>query len=350
MTGTPQDRTAILDRIAMAIDAASSVPIAVQLRGALNYGIATGEVAAGAQLPSVRRIAARLGISPVTVSGVFAQLQDSGQIEGRVGSGTFVTDAAASVPNRAGEQQELQRRLEDVADLSHRIGLTVDELLWRVTAAATTQRPAVRVLMLGSFAAATAAYADALRPYLRGGDEVVATILDDVDDAIGNVDLVAVPRTILAEASALFPNTPVIGLSMIPDEATRIALATLPGGATVAAVSYYDDFLSVMLNGISRLAPHIPVIRSAPIDDPQIDALLADADVLVHSTGAEFLRARLNSRQRAIEYRHTPDAHAVRCDLLPAVASVRAFLNEKENSVEGKPKQLVRNRRLPSEG
>lgn len=332
---TDQDDTdTVLERISRAIDPRSSVPVAVQLRGALRYGIGTGEVPAGARLPSVRRFASRLGISPVTVSGVFAQLQERGQIEGRVGTGTFVTDTATPGASEVGAQQDLQRRIEELADIGREMGLSSEELSWRVAAAAAMPRQPVRVLMLGSFADATAAYAAALRPYLRRGDEVISATFDTLDRSLDQirpqVDLIAAPRTILTEASELFPNTPVVGVILIPDEATRIALATLEPGARVTAVSYFDDFLSVMLTGITRLAPHITEIQSAPLGDPEVEALLTGADVLIHSTGASHLREMLNSNQRAIEYRHTPDVHAVRNDLLPAIEIARTREMTKE--------------------
>ena len=51
-----------MDRIIEAMDRKSSVSLSVQLRGALEFGIASGELPADARLPSVRALAARLGI------------------------------------------------------------------------------------------------------------------------------------------------------------------------------------------------------------------------------------------------------------------------------------------------
>ena len=72
------------------IDRDLPVPFGVQLRGLIEYGIACGELAPGSRLPSVRELAAQLGLAPMTVSQVYKQLKASGLLEGRAGAGTCV--------------------------------------------------------------------------------------------------------------------------------------------------------------------------------------------------------------------------------------------------------------------
>lgn len=93
MTNTPAEMEQALDRVLGALDRDSSVPLSVQLRGAIEFGIGSGILRAGTRLPSVRAMAARCGLSPVTVSGVYSALQEAGHIEARVGAGTYVSGA-----------------------------------------------------------------------------------------------------------------------------------------------------------------------------------------------------------------------------------------------------------------
>ena len=72
------------------IDRDLPVPFGVQLRGLIEYGIACGELAPGSRLPSVRELAALLGLAPMTVSQVYKELKASGLLEGRAGAGTCV--------------------------------------------------------------------------------------------------------------------------------------------------------------------------------------------------------------------------------------------------------------------
>lgn len=336
----------MLERIVRAIDPAMPVPVPVQLRGVLEYGIATGEIEGGVRLPSVRRLAARLGLSPVTVSGIFATLQERGHVEGRVGLGTFVTGGGAPTGRDAHRQSELGARIDAVAALARVMGLTAENLSWRL-ANAMTARQAVRIAVLGTFPEATTAYADALRLLVRAGDVVTAVGVEDATAGALPFDLILAPRTILSRAATLFLETPAVAMTLIPNEASRVALAAVAPDARVAAVSYFDDFLSVMAAGIGRFAPHVIQLRTGLRGDPDLADLLGWCDVLVHSTGADYLRAGLAPGQAAIEYRHTPDAHHVRTEILPAIEAVRARQSAQESGDEDKRQQLVRDRALP---
>src|SRR5215213_10559619 len=75
------------------IDRELPVPVGVQLRGLIEYGIACGELAPGTRLPSVRGLAADLHLAPMTVSQVYKELSASGLLQSRAGSGTFVAAA-----------------------------------------------------------------------------------------------------------------------------------------------------------------------------------------------------------------------------------------------------------------
>ena len=68
----------------------SGMPIYRQLGTQLRQRIASGELAAGAQLPSVRDLSAELKINPLTVAKVFQLLEADGLVESRRGLGTFV--------------------------------------------------------------------------------------------------------------------------------------------------------------------------------------------------------------------------------------------------------------------
>jgi GntR family transcriptional regulator len=317
------------ERLATAIDKASSVPVSVQLRGALEYGIASGDIPPGTRLPSVRRLALHFGMSPVTVGNVYSALQQAGHVQGRVGAGTFVADGGIS-HLQAQSLREVERCVKELVRLGQQAGLSRAELAFRVST--VSFRPEhVRVLMLGTFHDATAAYADDIRPFLRAGDEIVARTTEQLTrDRPEAIDIVVAPRTLRVEAQALFPRLPVVGITLIPKEATRIALAAIPPQAQVAVVSYFPDFLPMMRAGVLRFAPHVTRVTCGVSDDDNLPALLSQSDVVVHSTGAEDLRRGLRAEQTAIEYRHTPDSHAIETDLLPAIDACRGRTPEKK--------------------
>jgi DNA-binding transcriptional regulator YhcF (GntR family) len=73
------------------IDSDSSVPPYEQIR--LQYAglIASGELAAGTRLPTVRQLAADLGLAANTVARAYRELETTGLIETRGRAGTVVS-------------------------------------------------------------------------------------------------------------------------------------------------------------------------------------------------------------------------------------------------------------------
>lgn len=74
----------------LTIDPGSAVPPFEQLRTALLARMQDGTLAAGVRLPTVRQLAADLGIAPGTVARAYKELEAAGAIETRGRGGTFV--------------------------------------------------------------------------------------------------------------------------------------------------------------------------------------------------------------------------------------------------------------------
>ncbi|MBV8331732.1 MAG: GntR family transcriptional regulator [Candidatus Eremiobacteraeota bacterium] len=82
----------------LAIDDISPVPVYAQLTEQLLAAVARGAIRRGEQLPSVRDVAAALGINPNTVNRAYVELEREGVLETRRGRGTFVASAPARTP------------------------------------------------------------------------------------------------------------------------------------------------------------------------------------------------------------------------------------------------------------
>jgi DNA-binding transcriptional regulator YhcF (GntR family) len=83
------------------IDAHSPVPPYEQLRGQVAKQIADRTVAVGARLPTVRRLAADLGLAVNTVARAYRELEEAGLVETRGRAGTFVAAAGEKSRERA---------------------------------------------------------------------------------------------------------------------------------------------------------------------------------------------------------------------------------------------------------
>jgi DNA-binding transcriptional MocR family regulator len=73
------------------LDRRSGIPLYHQIQQRLLEQIQSGEMKAGEPLPSIERIAARMGVSQMTVRQAVRALCDLGVIYSRQGKGTFIS-------------------------------------------------------------------------------------------------------------------------------------------------------------------------------------------------------------------------------------------------------------------
>jgi len=73
------------------LEESSSTPLYYQVYQRLRAAILLGQLSPGTRLPSTRQMANDLGVSRNTMMSAFDQLIAEGYVEGRVGSGTFVS-------------------------------------------------------------------------------------------------------------------------------------------------------------------------------------------------------------------------------------------------------------------
>jgi DNA-binding transcriptional regulator YhcF (GntR family) len=300
----------------LSVDRDLPVPLGVQLRGLIEYGIACGELLPGARLPSVRELADELGVAPMTVSQVYRELKDGGLIEARAGLGTFVSDNGTPAVGLDPRLAALQRRLDGVIEDALALALGPGELATMITARFSRRRKAHgatrRIVMVGLFAEATRDYARAIAERLDGLASVVPTTVDALDRAGGRAlcdgaDLVVTFANQRRAVAARLPATDVTTISFIPAEETRRALAGIDPLAQLGVISLVPEFLSIMKRGVHRFAPHVRSVRAAVVDTEALDQVLSWSDVVVIATGAESIAQRLRAGQRSVAYRHIPD-------------------------------------------
>src|SRR6187200_2179830 len=88
--------------------------------------VASGALAAGAPVPSVRDLARDLQVNPATVSKAYQRLTDAGVLAVRRGEGTYVSDAPPKLPEAERSRKLLQGALR-YASLAVTIGAGRDE-------------------------------------------------------------------------------------------------------------------------------------------------------------------------------------------------------------------------------
>ncbi len=109
------------------LDPRSPVPLYAQIADHVRLAIASGELAHGEALPSVRQLSAELRVNPATVVQAYRELERDGFVATRHGAGTFVQDVA--MERRSRERQSAARRLiRDLVRDARRLGVSAEDL------------------------------------------------------------------------------------------------------------------------------------------------------------------------------------------------------------------------------
>lgn len=99
----------------LSVESSSSVPPYEQLRAQLAGMAANGQLPAGTRLPTVRQLAAQLGLAANTVARAYRELESAGLVDTHGRAGTFVAAGADHTAQRArelaGHYAEATRRL-----------------------------------------------------------------------------------------------------------------------------------------------------------------------------------------------------------------------------------------------
>jgi GntR family transcriptional regulator len=110
------------------LDLKSGVPFYRQIIDQIKSAIATGRVASGDRLPTVRQLAVDLSINPNTVSRAYTELELTGLVETQMGSGTFVGQRKVE-PDEVERRRQLDALCQEFLARASSYGFTLDEVL-----------------------------------------------------------------------------------------------------------------------------------------------------------------------------------------------------------------------------
>jgi GntR family transcriptional regulator len=110
------------------LDPRSGVPFYKQIVDQIRFGISSGKLQVGEQLPTVRALAVQLKVNLNTVSKAYKELEIQNVLETQQGTGTFI----GSPPVRV-DSNEFRNKLTSICSeflsVISSYGFTVDELI-----------------------------------------------------------------------------------------------------------------------------------------------------------------------------------------------------------------------------
>ncbi len=94
----------------LSVDPSRALPVYEQVREQIRRMVAAGTLQPGARLPTIRQLAADLGLAKGTIERAYELLENDAVVERHGRNGTFVADVAPST------RQEITQGLESAAE------------------------------------------------------------------------------------------------------------------------------------------------------------------------------------------------------------------------------------------
>lgn len=102
--------------------------IFLQIADTITEKVVSGEFPAGEKIPSVRELAAEMGVNPNTVMRTYSELQAMNIIENQRGIGYFVHPDAQKIILKGKKEEFFRKVLPEFLKQAAMLGITSDEL------------------------------------------------------------------------------------------------------------------------------------------------------------------------------------------------------------------------------
>ncbi|TKJ38876.1 MAG: GntR family transcriptional regulator [Planctomycetes bacterium B3_Pla] len=114
--------------IEFGLDVKSGVPFHRQIVDQIKYGIASGRLLPGEQLPTVRELAVHLQVNPNTVRKGYSELEILGILNTQQGTGTFVGKRQVEIGET--EKEEMLKQIcSELVARGNQYGFTLEEIV-----------------------------------------------------------------------------------------------------------------------------------------------------------------------------------------------------------------------------
>lgn len=118
--------------IKFVLDYSSSIPIYRQIIDQIRFGIASGQLVLGEQLPTVRSLAVELKVNLNTVSKAYKELEIKNVLTTQQGTGTFINSVDFTLSD-----EERSRRLKEICSqcitAAHSYGFSIEDIVREIS-------------------------------------------------------------------------------------------------------------------------------------------------------------------------------------------------------------------------
>src|SRR5262245_10527187 len=112
----------------ISITLTDGVPIYRQIVNQVKYLVASGLLQPGEELPPIRTLALQLKVTPNTIVKAYHELEISGVVHKRQGSGTFVSEGRLKLALRE-RRRVIEQRIDALLAEAHHLNFTAEDIL-----------------------------------------------------------------------------------------------------------------------------------------------------------------------------------------------------------------------------
>ncbi|HEY6124707.1 MAG TPA: GntR family transcriptional regulator [Steroidobacteraceae bacterium] len=113
----------------ISINLTDGVPIYRQIFNQVKYLVASGLLQPGEELPPIRTLALQLKVTPNTIVKAYGELESSGVVQKRQGSGTFVSEGRPQQVALRERRRVIEQRIDALLAEAHQLNFTTDDIL-----------------------------------------------------------------------------------------------------------------------------------------------------------------------------------------------------------------------------
>ena len=110
------------------LDPKSGIPFYRQVIDQIRYGVASGELKVGEQLPTVRALAVSLKVNLNTVSKAYRELEIQSVLETQQGTGTFIGPISVQIPE-AERENKIASICSEFLSIASSYGFNIDDMI-----------------------------------------------------------------------------------------------------------------------------------------------------------------------------------------------------------------------------
>ena len=110
------------------LDPKGGTPYYRQIIDQIRFGIASGKLAVGEQLPTVRSLAVELKVNLNTVAKAYKELEIQNILETYQGTGTFINKSETTLSGKE-KQNKMQEICREFMTIAYAYGFTNDDMI-----------------------------------------------------------------------------------------------------------------------------------------------------------------------------------------------------------------------------